>query len=199
MDRARIEALVADGRLSSRDIDAIMVGAGYLSYDLVEDYLAAKEATADGSGAAAPREIPSTTISLLAEEITERICGCQVHDGGQTTLLSADRHEVEMEVGGACVHCPQILYTIDVLQRAIKFRDPSVTSVSVQGVRLHERVELPENRQYTLALFMKTFGLTFRDIDDALLRKGRLTDEDMHRLASVKQTLMAARHAAQPE
>lgn len=177
-----IEQLVSSGELTTRDIDAIMVAAGHLSYELIGDYVDARRAKGRPE---APPSLPKLTIDLLAKEITDRICGCQFHDGGATTLLNADVDLVRMRVDGACVHCPQIIYTIDILKRAMKFRAPEVRCIEVGGTRLDEAVILPENRQMNLALFMKTFGLTFTQLDQALQANGTIDDDDLVRMAGI--------------
>lgn len=179
-----VQRLVAEGELNSRDLDAIMVATGYLSYELIEHFIRARS---DATSNAAPNGLPDVTVDLIALEITERICGCQYQDGGSTSLISATESRVHMKVEGACVHCPQIPYTIDILQRAIKFRAPSVRDVVVTGTHLEEGTRLPKNRQYTLALFMKTFNLTFSDLDAELQRRGRITDDDLYALAGMKR------------
>jgi Fe-S cluster biogenesis protein NfuA len=78
-------------------------------------------------------------VPEAAQEITERICGCQYHDGGSTRLVSASERDIHMQVEGACVFCPQIRYTIDILKQALRFRVPEVEDIVIDGTRLEER------------------------------------------------------------
>jgi Fe-S cluster biogenesis protein NfuA len=179
--------LVRRGELSHRDVDTLMVAAGYLSYSLVDEFLAQRQAAARRETAAPPASLPRREVPEIAREIVDRICGCQYQDGGATKLVATDRRDIHLEVQGACVHCPQIKYTMDILERAIRFRTPKVEEVKIDGTRLEEKSELPVNRQLTLSMFLKATGLTYGDLDEALDRLGRLTDDDLLRLGAIKQ------------
>ncbi len=143
-----LQQLADQGKLRNRDIDIIMVAAGFLSYEVVEEYLAHR----DGQAASAPESLPRRTVPEVAQEITERICGCQYQDGGSTRLVSANERDIYMQVEGACVFCPQIRYTIDILKQAIRFRVPEVEDIVIDGTRFEEKTELPVNNQLTMSL-----------------------------------------------
>ena len=171
---ASIAALFAERRLRFRDLDAIMVAIGYISYDAVEAYITRQGANRSGD-----------EVEPTAREIVERICGCQYHDHGETRLAAFDQNSVVLEVAGACRHCPQITYTAQILKDALRFRLPGLGSIRVDGIDLQTRSDLPVNAQYTLAQFCKATGLTVEDMDAALLRKPRLTDDDLQALARI--------------
>lgn len=172
--------LARQGTLHAYDLDVVMVALGYLSYDAIAEYLAHRATLAS-------RELPETreeqNVPEIAQEITTRICGCQYHDGGKTELIAVDRQRVHLRIAGACVHCPQIRYTMKLLERALRFRAPQLQQVEFDGTRFEEKVELPTNRQLTMAQFMKKTGLTFADLDRALMKKTRITDDDLMKMA----------------
>lgn len=172
--------LARQGTLHAYDLDVVMVALGYLSYDAVAEYLV-RRATLGPQGL--PEITQEQNVPEIAQEITARICGCQYHDGGQTELISADRQRVHLRISGACVHCPQIRYTMKLLEKALYFRAPQLEQVEFDGTRFDEKVELPTNRQLTMAQFMKKTGLTFADLDHALTKKARITDDDLIKIA----------------
>lgn len=180
-----LQQLADQGKLKNRDIDIIMVAAGYLSYEVVEEYLAHR----DGHAASPPGSLPRRTVPEIAQEITERICGCQYHDGGSTRLVSASERDIHMQVEGACVFCPQIRYTIDILTQAIRFRVPDVEDIVIDGTRFEEKTELPVNNQLTMSMLVKETGLSFADLDDALKERPRLVDSDVARLGAIKRAV----------
>lgn len=184
-----LQQLADQGKLRNRDIDIIMVAAGYLSYEVVEEYLAHR----DGHSALPPPSLPPRTVPEVAEEITERICGCQYHDGGSTRLVSASERDIHMQVEGACVFCPQIRYTIDILKQAIRFRVPQVEDIVINGTRFEEKTELPVNNQLTMSMLVKETGLSFADLDDALKTRPRLVDMDVARIGAMKRAVRACR------
>lgn len=185
-EQRSLAELARQGLLHAYDLDVVMVALGYLSYDTIAAYLThrAELDTQEGREIQAEQDVPS-----LAEEITERICGCQYHDGGQTELISADSRHVHMRIAGACVYCPQIRYTMKLLEKALRFRAPQLERVEFDGTRFEEKVELPTNRQLTMALFMRKTGLTFADLDRALAKKERITDDDLMKMALFQMTL----------
>jgi Fe-S cluster biogenesis protein NfuA len=184
-----LQQLADQGKLRNRDIDIIMVAAGYLSYEVVEEYLAHR----DGQAASAPVSLPRRTVPEVAQEITERICGCQYQDGGSTRLVSADARDIYMQVEGACVFCPQIRYTIDILKQAIRFRVPEVEDIVIDGTRFEEKTELPVNNQLTMSMLVKETGLSFADLDDALKERPRLIDSDVARIGAMKRAVLRHR------
>lgn len=179
-DQMALEKLASQGILHAYDLDVVMVALGYLSYEAIAAYLAHRTELASQEPA---RTHSEQDVPALAGEITTRICGCQYHDGGQTELISADSRRVHLRISGACVYCPQIRYTMKLLEKALRFRAPQIEQVEFDGTRFEEKVELPTNRQLTMALFMKRTGLTFADLDDALRKKARITDDDLMRMA----------------
>jgi Fe-S cluster biogenesis protein NfuA len=172
--------LARQGTLHAYDLDVVMVALGYLSYDAIAQYLA-HCATAQTTGL--PEARGEQNVAQIAQEITTRICGCQYHDGGQTELIAADCRRVHLRIAGACVHCPQIRYTMKLLEKALRFRAPQLEQVEFAGTRFDEKMELPTNRQLTMAHFMKKTGLTFADLDRALAKKTRITDDDLMKMA----------------
>lgn len=182
--------------LHAYDLDIIMVALGYLSYDAVTEYLAHR-ATLESQGL--PETQEEQNIPEIAQEITTRICGCQYHDGGQTELIAADRQRVHLRIAGACVHCPQIRYTMKLLEKALHFRAPQLKQVEFDGTRFEEKVELPTNRQLTMAQFMKRTGLTFADLDCALTKKARLTDDDLLKMALLKTAVYSQAEEKNPK
>jgi Fe-S cluster biogenesis protein NfuA len=167
------------GEITCFDLDVIMVAVGYLSYDSVTAYLESK------SGDTSPTS--DDDVATVAQEIVDRICGCQFQDGGATELLEADDAHVHLRVSGACVGCPQIRYTMRVLDRAIRFRAPQPIEVVIDGTRSGPLDDLPTNNQVTMGMLFKETGLTFRDLDDELRRRSYLVDEDIVRLARLKK------------
>ncbi len=172
--------LARQGTLHAYDLDVVMVALGYLSYDAIAEYLAHRAAQ---EAQDQPEDKGEQNVPGIAQEITTRICGCQYHDGGQTELIAADRRRVHLRIAGACVHCPQIRYTMKLLEKALRFRAPQLEQVKFDGTRFEEKVELPTNRQLTMAQFMKQTGLTFADLDHALTKKARITDDDLLKMA----------------
>ena len=187
--------LASQGILHAYDLDVVMVAFGFLSYEAVASYLSHRDALA------AP-EVPETfqeqNVPALAGEITTRICGCQYHDGGRTELISADSRRVHLRIAGACVYCPQIRYTMKLLEKALRFRAPQIEQVEFDGTRFEEKTELPTNRQLTMALFMKQTGLTFADLDCALLKKARITDDDLMRMALQRVVVSQQQEKSEP-
>lgn len=175
--------LARQGTLHPYDLDVVMVAFGHLSYDAIAEYLAHRASLES-------QELPETrkaqNIPMIAQEITTRICGCQYHDGGQTELIAADQQRVHLRIAGACVYCPQIRYTMKLLEKALRFRAPQLEEVEFDGTRFEEKVELPTNRQLTMAQFMKSTGLTFADLDRALTKKARITDDDLMKMALIQ-------------
>lgn len=172
--------LARQGVLHAADLDVVMVALGYLSYDAVAEYLACRDnPDVQGTGAPEVCDVPA-----LAREITTRICNCQYHDGGRTELVAAHSRRVHLRIAGACVYCPQIRYTMRLLEKALRFRAPQIEQVEFDGVRSTEK--MPTNRQLTMALFMRQSGLTFADLDAALHTKARLTDDDLLRMALLR-------------
>ncbi|MEM7475319.1 MAG: hypothetical protein AAF483_10035 [Planctomycetota bacterium] len=173
-----IEALMARRMISFRDLDAISVANGYFSYEAIDDFL-------EGSSSEhnSPDYMPaSQDAPAIAKEIVERICSCQFHDGGGTSLKSASDQEIELEFHGACKHCPQIRYTADILKMALQHRMGRLDTVRFFGVALDEESTLPVNNQFTLSRFCREYGLTLKEIDEALERFGRLTDRELQLL-----------------
>ena len=95
-----IADLISCGVLSACDLDAIMVGAGHLSYALVDSYIEQRAATDRGASRQPPPGLQVLGVPELAREIVERICGCQYHDGGHTELISATTDKVRWGVLG---------------------------------------------------------------------------------------------------
>lgn len=179
-EQQTLAELASQGTLRPSDLDVVMVALGYLSYDAVATYLVHRNEQYRQETQSAHME---QNVPLIAQEITTRICGCQYHDGGQTELISADEKRVHLRIAGACVHCPQIRYTMKLLEKALRFRAPQLEEVEFDGTRFEEKIELPTNRQLTMALFMKQTGITFADLDLALTQKGQITDDDLIRMA----------------
>ncbi|MGW4370116.1 NifU family protein [Nocardia takedensis] len=171
-----LAALAAAGRLRPRDLDAIMIAYGYLSRAAIENFLA------DPQQGSEPNLLDGD-IQTVAQELVDRICGCQVQDGGRTEMVSCDSNQVHLRVAGACIHCPQIIYTIGILEDALHHRLPGVDSVVVDGTALEIARRKPENAQLTMPMVMRTTGMTFGDLDQELERKDILRDEDLIRLA----------------
>jgi Fe-S cluster biogenesis protein NfuA len=184
-----LQELADQGKLRNRDLDIIMVAAGFLSYEVVEEYLAHR----DGQSESPPVSLPRRTVPEVAQEITERICGCQYHDGGSTRLVSAGERDIYMQVEGACVFCPQIRYTMDILEQAIRFRVPEVENIVIDGTRFDEKTELPVNNQLTMSMLVKETGLSFADLDDALKERPRLVDSDVVRIGAMKRAVLRHR------
>lgn len=181
-----LDSLMSAGMLNSRDIDIIMLAAGYLSYELVDEYLKNRAAAERGERFAYPRCLPRLTVMEAAEEIVGRIGGCQFQDGGGTRLLSADGRRVHIAVHGTCVYCPQIRYTMNIIRKAIEFRQPEVEEIVIDGTRFEEKTEIPVNSQDTMAMLLKKTGLTYAEIDAALKARSTMTDDDLTALAYLK-------------
>lgn len=179
-EQQTLAELASQGMLRPSDLDVVMVALGYLSYEAVATYLVHRNEQYRQEAQPAQME---QNVPLIAQEITTRICGCQYHDGGQTELILADEKRVHLRIAGACVHCPQIRYTMKLLEKALRFRAPQLEEVEFDGTRFEEKIELPTNRQLTMALFMKQTGITFADLDLALTQKGQITDDDLLRMA----------------
>lgn len=177
--------LARQGMLRAADLDVVMVALGYLSYEAIAEYLACRDGPA-AQGTEAPQECD---VPALAREITTRICNCQYHDGGRTELVAAHSRRVHLRIAGACVYCPQIRYTMRLLEQALRFRAPQIEQVEFDGARYTEKAELPTNRQLTMALFMRQSGLTFADLDAALHTQARLTDDDLMRMALLRMAM----------
>lgn len=186
MAEGALAELARQGILRASDLDVVMVALGYLSYDAIAEYLAWRDSPSGHQGPGAPEE---RDVPALAREITTRICGCQYHDGGRTELVSARSRQVQLRIAGACVYCPQVRYTMTLLEKALRFRAPQIEQVEFDGTRFEEKTELPTNRQLTMALFMKRSGLTFADLDAALQKKTRITDDDLMKLALLRLAL----------
>jgi len=161
--------LAAHRRLRARDLDVIFVAYGEISRETVALYL--KGGPERRRGAAE-----------VAAELTERICACQHHDGGKTTLVAADARRVAFRVLGACVTCPQIRYTVGLLEASVHLRTEEDVDVHFEGVSQDRDKATPANSQVTLALLMRQTGMTFADLDAELNRRGRLLDDDLTRL-----------------
>jgi Fe-S cluster biogenesis protein NfuA len=176
----RLADLAATDQLRPRDLDVVYVATGGISRAAVQRYLSDQPAA-------------STSLPVVATELTERICGCQHHDGGRTELVAADESAVHLRVAGACVHCPQIKYTMAVLEDAIRYRAPQAVDVTIDGTDLATRQEVPPGSQVTMAMLMRRTGMTFEDLDRELDRKPVLGDDDLVRLA--ERCLLRRRYA----
>lgn len=162
--------LSASGRLNAKDLDVIYVAYGCISRSAVDAFLQGRPPAA--------RSLP-----LVAKELTDRICGCQHHDGGCTELVAADEHTAHLRVQGACVYCPQIKYTMQILEDAIKFRAPDAEHVTIDGTDFKTRMEIPPGSQLTMPMLMRKTGMTFDDLDRELDAHPELSDEQLLRLA----------------
>jgi Fe-S cluster biogenesis protein NfuA len=174
-------ALAAAKRIRPRDLDIMYVAYGEISRDTIAQYLA--------GGGEDRRPAPD-----VARELTERICACQHHDGGRTSLVEADEAVMTFRVEGACVTCPQIRYTMGLLESSVGLRADAAVEVRFVGLAAHRSAPPPEH-QLTLALLMRRTGMTFADLDDEIDRLGRLIDEDLERLAHrclIRQSLRPA-------
>jgi hypothetical protein len=162
--------LAAARRIRPRDLDVIFVAYGEISRESVATYLA---------GGRSDRQSPTG----VAAELTERICACQHHDGGRTALVHVDPRAVTFRVEGACVRCPQIRYTMGLLESSVRLRSSGDVDVRFEGMQRHGRGVRPQGAQLTLALLMRRTGMTFADLDAEIDRRGRLVDADIERLA----------------
>jgi Fe-S cluster biogenesis protein NfuA len=196
---ASLEELAARHQLTARDLDVIMVAAGYLSYDLVAEFLRHKGARRARLPVVPPASVPELDVPGLAREIVDRICGCQYHDGGRTSLASAAHDHVHLRVEGACVHCPQIRYTMGILEGALRFRAPHLQSVVIDGTQFEAKTEVPVNSQLTLGMLMNQTGMTFADMDEVLRRNGRLVDDDLLGLARRRVSERRGEPRCEPE
>lgn len=162
--------LAASRRIRPRDLDVVFVAYGEISREAVAAYLA---------GGRTDRQPPGE----VAVELTERICACQHHDGGHTALAAVDERALTFRVEGACVSCPQIRYTMGLLESSVRLRSDGDVDVRFDGLQPRRRGALPPGAQLTLALLMRRTGMTFADLDAELDRRGRLVDADLERLA----------------
>lgn len=165
-----LHALASAGRLVAKDLDVIFVAYGEISRETVAAYLTGSTASA------------ASTLDV-AQELTERICGCQYHDGGHTSLTSADARSVTFRIEGSCTTCPQIRYTMSLLEGGMHHRCSGPLRVSFEGLSPTRSASRPPGSQLTLAALMRETGMTFRDLDAELDRRGRLVDEDIELLA----------------
>lgn len=161
--------LAADGRIRPKDLDIVYVAYGEISRAAVGRYL-------DGNcGGGEPTDV--------ARELTERICHCQHHDGGSTSLLQVLPKRITFRVEGPCTSCPQIRYTMGLLESAVHGRLDEDIAIEFEGVD-RAGMQAPPGHQVTLAMLMHQTGMTFADIDRELARIGRLDDDDLVRLAT---------------
>jgi Fe-S cluster biogenesis protein NfuA len=169
-----LAALSDEGRITARDLDVVMVAFGELSHAGVDLLLRRREGGA---------QEPVLPFPEAVERVVTTIQGCQYHDGGGTVIAEPGDRAVLLEVTGACVHCPQIGYTMGIVKDAIALLSPGGQKVDITGTRFHEKTERPKGAQLTLPMVMRAYGLTFADLDAALRARGSVDDRELVRLA----------------
>ena len=169
-----LTALAAQGRLVPRDLDVLLVGLGTVTVDDIQNYVDGV-AVAD-RGFDSPRQV--------VEYVVERICEAQAADGGRTSIVEnrADASAV-LRVHGPCEHCPLIRYTSGIVESAIRLLWPDYGEVSFVGIDLESAVRLPDDHQLNMQGLMRSTGLTFADLDEALARFGVIDDDVVERVA----------------
>lgn len=174
-----ISSLMRVGDLSYRDLDAVYVAFGHMSYEAIASFR-------NNQSLNPPRpknECPAQRVTEVAEEVVTRICKCQHHDGGKTELEGSDATSVTLRFTGACTHCPQIKYTANILEGALRNHLPDLDEVIFKGIDLKTKSELPVNRQYTLGAYCKKFSIEPHQLDEAIQRFGKIEDRHLSMIA----------------
>lgn len=174
-----LAGLNATGELTPRDVDIVSVAFGQIGYEGVDLLLGRR---------AGDTEPLTEDFETAVRRVVRRINECQHHDGGSTSIRELTSRHCLLEVGGPCVHCPQIVYTMGVVEEAIRSLWPGDESIDFTGTRFEEKIERPEGAQLTMAMVMRGFSLTFAQIDVAL-RQGPLNDERLEELAGRSRLL----------
>ncbi|GAA1107356.1 hypothetical protein [Nocardiopsis metallicus] len=171
------------GEITPRDVDVVSVAFGQISYEGVDALLRRR----DGD-----TEPLVEDFEAAVRRVVRRINECQHHDGGSTSIRELASDHCLLEVGGPCVHCPQIIYTMGVVAEAIRCLWPGDEQVEFTGTRFEEKTERPPGAQLTMAMVMRGFSLTFAQIDVAL-RQGPVNDERLEELAGRSHLLAELR------